>query len=105
MQTPEGKVKADIKKLLKERGIWFFMPVQNGMGVVGIPDFICCAGGAFLSIEAKAPGKADNLSPNQQRVRGEILQHGGFHLVVDDVLALEQFLEGKDFRWESRAIM
>lgn len=30
--TPEGKVKEAVKKELKKRNIWFFMPMQNGMG-------------------------------------------------------------------------
>ena len=87
--TPEGRVKADIKKWLKARGIWFFMPVGNGMGVVGIPDFICCAKGEFLAIEAKAPGKRGNTTPNQQRVLFEISAAGGISLVVDDASQLE----------------
>jgi hypothetical protein len=87
-QTPEGRVKADIKRWLQDRGIWFYMPVQNGMGVTGIPDFICCWGGNFLGIEAKAPGKRANVSANQERQIMEIHQAGGAALVVDDVSQL-----------------
>lgn len=54
-QTPEGKVKDAVKKELRKRDIWYFMPMQNGFGVVGIPDFICCWEGTFLAIETKAP--------------------------------------------------
>lgn len=81
--TPEGKVKEVVKKRLKDAGIWYYMPVQNGMGVVGIPDFICCAGGLFLAIETKAPGKASNLSPNQQARRNEIEAACGEFMVID----------------------
>ena len=91
--TPEGKVKAAVKKLLKERGIWHYMPVQNGMGVVGIPDFICCWKGAFLAIETKAPGRRANLTPNQERRIAEIHKAGGAALVVDDVAQLREFLD------------
>ena len=91
--TPEGKVKAGIKKLLKARGIWFYMPVQNGMGVVGIPDFICCWSGRFLAIEAKAPGKRGNVSANQEARIAEIAQAAGLTLVADDVAQVERFLE------------
>jgi len=38
--TPEGKVKDAVRKLLKVRTIWYYQPMQNGMGQVGIPDFI-----------------------------------------------------------------
>lgn len=91
--TPEGRVKAAVKKLLKERGIWFYMPVQNGMGVVGIPDFICCWEGAFLAIETKAPGKRTNLTPNQERRIYEIHKAKGAAIVVDDVKQLQEFLD------------
>lgn len=69
------------------------MPMQNGMGVVGIPDFICCWNGVFLGVETKAPGKRNNTTPNQNRVLGEIKEHGGLSIVVDDVQQLIDYLE------------
>ena len=39
-RTPEGAVKAAVKKILDEMGIYHFSPVQNGMGRAGIPDII-----------------------------------------------------------------
>lgn len=93
-RAPEAKVKDAVKKLLKEYGIWFYMPVQNGMGVVGIPDFVCCDHGAFLAIETKAPGKRDNLTPNQEHRMREILVAGGAAIVVDDVSQLKEYLDG-----------
>lgn len=87
--TPEGRVKAAVKKLLKEQGVWFYMPVQSGMGVVGIPDFICCWDGKFLAIETKAPGKRANVTPNQQNRINEIHKAGGSAIVVDDVEQLK----------------
>ncbi|NVN99274.1 MAG: VRR-NUC domain-containing protein [Geobacteraceae bacterium] len=80
---PEAKVKADVKRLLKSMNIWYYMPVQNGMGVVGIPDFICCWKGEFVAIETKAPGKIKNVSANQQARMAEIKRSGGYTLVVD----------------------
>lgn len=82
-QTPEGKVKDKIKKFLKERGVWFYMPVQNGMGVVGIPDLICCYRGIFLAIETKAPGKVKNTTPNQDARIAEINGANGIAIVCD----------------------
>ena len=90
MATPEGKVKEAVKKWLRERGYWFYMPVQNGMGVVGIPDFICCCNGRFLAIETKAPGRRGNLSPNQRHRIEEIIAANGVTIVVDDVAQLNQ---------------
>jgi hypothetical protein len=92
-RTLEGRVKDAVKKLLKERGIWFYMPVQNGMGVVGIPDFICCENGHFLAIETKAPGKRGNLTPNQEHRIMEIHASGGAALVVDDVSQLKEYFD------------
>lgn len=91
-QTPEGAVKAAVKKRLKELGIWWYCPVQNGMGVVGIPDFICCFDGQFLAIETKAPGKRTNTSPNQKCRIAEILAAGGLATVIDDVKQLDEVL-------------
>lgn len=90
--TPEGRVKAAVKALLKKRGIWFYMPIQNGMGRVGIPDFICCCNGRFLAIETKAPGKLNNTTANQDLVLSEIREHKGVALVVDDAAKLEDLL-------------
>jgi hypothetical protein len=90
--TPEGKVKDAVKKVLKKHGIWYFMPMQNGFGVVGVPDFICCFHGMFLGVETKAPGKREQTTPNQDRVLREIVEHGGYTLVVDDAKQLEDYI-------------
>jgi hypothetical protein len=91
--TPEGKVKNEVKKWLKLHKIWFYCPVQNGMGVVGIPDFICCMGGRFLAIETKAPGKLNNTTPNQDRQLANIRFSGGLAVVVDGTEYLDKMLE------------
>jgi hypothetical protein len=85
MATPEGAVKREIAKTLKKLGIFYYMPVQNGMGQTGIPDFVCCVRGKFVGIEAKAPGKEGNLSANQLRVRKEILNCEGSYYVISTV--------------------
>lgn len=87
--TPEGKVKAECKKFLKARRIFFFMPVSNGMGQVGIPDIICCYKGLFVAIETKAPGKRANLTDNQKRIMENIRDSEGFSFVVDDPSELD----------------
>lgn len=91
--TPEGRVKNAVKKVLKDHNIWFFMPMQNGFGVVGIPDFICCWEGRFLAIETKAPGKRSSTTANQTAKLEEIRKHLGYSLVVDDVQQLIDFLK------------
>lgn len=56
--TPEGKVKKRIKEVLNAYNIYYFMPVQFGIGATGV-DFHCVMDWhdvnlAFF-IEAKAP--------------------------------------------------
>lgn len=86
--TPEAKVKKAVREFLKQRDIWYYQPVQNGMGQVGIPDFICCFKGTFIAIETKAPGKLSSVTPNQQRVIDAIKSHGGLAVVVDSLASL-----------------
>jgi len=90
-KTPEGKVKDDIKAWLIAHGIWFFMPVPTGRGVIGIPDFICCWNGLFIAIEAKsAKGRA---SPAQKGVLQDITRAGGIALVIHSVAELQEYFD------------
>ena len=66
MTTPEGKVKAAIKAVLKRVGAYYHMPVQNGMGAPSL-DFVCCYKGRFVAIEAKAPGEKPTKRQIQTR--------------------------------------
>lgn len=89
MATPEAKVKAGIKRWLKERGIWFCMPIGTGFGTAGVPDFVCCWNGRFLAIEAKAPGKRRNTTELQDHQIALIHKAGGAAIVVDDPVQLD----------------
>lgn len=91
--TPEGKVKADVKKYLKEIGAWYYMPVSNGMGRVGCPDFLICYKGQFVACETKAPGKIKNTTPNQQRELAGVADAKGLACVVDNVAQLKQLID------------
>lgn len=82
MSTPEGKVKAAIKKLLDENNIYYFMPATGGYGRSGVPDFIGCARGRFFSIEAKA-GKAKPTAL-QLREMERIKAAGGLAFVINE---------------------
>ena len=92
-RTPEGKVKDQIKAWLKTHKVWFFLPANNGMGQSGIPDFICCAKGRFVGIEAKAPGKRGCTTALQDMQLQLIHEAGGLSIIVDDVTQLEGLLK------------
>jgi len=88
--TPEGRVKAAVKKYLASQGAYYYMPVSNGMGRVGAPDFIVCWNGRFIGVETKAPGKRGNTSPNQDREIAAIRAANGLAVVIDDVEQLQE---------------
>ena len=81
-QTPEAKVKAAVRKLLVEFGIYYFAPAANGFGRAGIPDIICCFGGRFIAIECKA-GKGVTTAL-QDRELAAIRTAGGMTMVVNE---------------------
>jgi hypothetical protein len=77
--TPEGKVKAKVKALLKQWGAYYHMPVQNGMGEPTL-DFIACLNGRFIAIETKAPGKKP--TKRQEVTMTQMGASGAFVFVV-----------------------
>lgn len=115
--TPEGEVKDMIKLKLAALGAypagskqwetgwatsWYYMPVQNGMGVSGIPDFVGCHYGCFWAIEAKAPGKQPN--PNQAQRMREIRSSAGQSWTVDceaDMHMVQDWFALMTQMWES----
>lgn len=82
--TPEAKVKVAITKVLKEFGVWYYMPQPGPYQVAGIPDYIGITpwDGKFLGIEAKAPGGKPTAS--QTRIVAEINANGGLALITNN---------------------
>lgn len=80
--TPEAKVKAKIKALLKEHNVYYAMPIGTGYGNAGVPDFLCCVSGKFLAIEAKA-GKGVTTLLQEKNLR-QIRESGGTALVINE---------------------
>lgn len=78
--TPEGKVKAQIKKILADNGAWFHMPVPSGYGAPTL-DFHCSIRGRFFMIEAKAPGQKPTAM--QQATIDKAIEHGIRVFVLD----------------------
>jgi hypothetical protein len=88
--TPEAKVKAKIKAILKEHGVYYAMPIGTGYGNSGVPDFLCCVNGHFFAIEAKAgKGVATALQIKNMQ---QILDANGLAMVVreDNLDKLEE---------------
>lgn len=90
-QTPEGKVKDKVKRLLKKYGAYYFMPVQTGYGAPTL-DILACYKGIFIAIETKAPGKKPTA--RQELTIKEIKAANGLVYVIDgDITELEEMLE------------
>lgn len=94
MPTPEAPVKRFVKEWFDSLTAWHYAPVQNGLGVVGIPDRVGCVPvtitpdmvgktvGLFVAVECKAPGKEHTVTPNQRRQLDAIHNAHGIGLVV-----------------------
>lgn len=92
-QTPEAKVKAKIKAILKAHNVYYAMPIGTGYGNSGVPDFLCCVAGHFFAIEAKAGnGQATAL---QIKNLQSIMDSGGLAMIVreDNLDTLEQRIQ------------
>ena len=96
MATPESKVKAKVKALLKKYGAYHFMPATHGYGSSGVPDIVACMKGRFIGIECKANGG----KPTTLQIKNLMLivDHGGISLLVDEtgIDSLEMLLTAWD---------
>jgi hypothetical protein len=91
-QTPEGKVKAMVKKGLAslKPDPYIFMPVQSGFGSTTL-DFLGCVAGKFIAIETKADG-TKKLTPRQVATMDQIHLAGGKVFVVYDQTTCDEML-------------
>lgn len=90
--TPEGKIKAKVKRAMERFGddAYRFMPVQNGMGAPSL-DFLYCIKGYFFAIETKAPGK--KLTRRQEVTAAVIARAGGHVFMVDGDESLTEAID------------
>jgi hypothetical protein len=80
--TPEAKVKAKIKAILKAHNVYYAMPIGTGYGNSGVPDFLCCVNGKFVAVEAKAgKGLATAL---QLKNLAQINNAGGYICIINE---------------------
>lgn len=80
--TPEGKVKAKVRKVLNRLNIYYVMAVTGGFGNSGSPDFVCCFKGRFISIECKANGNRPTTLQESHLLL--IRSCGGVSLVINE---------------------
>jgi hypothetical protein len=80
--TPEAKVKAKIKAILKAHNIYYAMPIGTGYGNSGVPDFLCCVYGYFIAIEAKAGN--GTTTALQEKNLTNVRESGGVALVINE---------------------
>lgn len=81
MPTPEGKVKDQVKKLLKAHGVYQHWPVQTGYGAACL-DCHACHLGRYFAVETKAPGK--KLTPRQEATKADVEEAGGEVFIIGE---------------------
>lgn len=81
--TPEGRIKARLRKMLNECPvrIYLFMPVQNGMGDATL-DFIGCINGRFFAVETKAGHGV--MTPRQVHTAGRMKVTGAAVFLLNE---------------------
>lgn len=89
-KVSEKVVKDRVKRLLKEYGCYWFMPVQTGYGSATL-DFLGCHRGRFFSVETKAPRRT--LSPRQELIADMIKKAEGAVFIIGE----EYYEEVKEF--------
>lgn len=89
----EGGVKSAVKDILNGLGIWWYMPVQTGYGVKGIPDFVCCANGKFIGIETKFKNNGLSQWQKVQIERIKAVKGTVFVINENNLTYLESMLE------------
>lgn len=82
MSQPESRLSRQIMDRLRLEG-WFCFKVHGSETMMaGLPDIIVCAGGLFIGLEVKMPGKRYNTSKIQKRVHENIRAAEGVAEVV-----------------------
>lgn len=120
--TPEGKVKAAVRKRLEHFGLlhlpdaaatskpliegFFFMPVAGPYSVHGIHDFVGCWRSIFFSMETKAPDNREDGTAAQIGFQDAVARARGFSFIgVRDASAVDRLRElvlelAPDDRWQ-----
>lgn len=92
--TPESRVKARVKRILDDYGVYHFSPATGGYGRSGVPDIIGCYRGRFIAIECKAGDNEPTALQRRELMR--IHEADGLAWVVNENVVDEigEWLEG-----------
>lgn len=109
MATPEGRIKAAVKKRLEHYGVlpfiraadhagpvagMYWMPVQGRFAVHGVHDFVGLWSGVFFSFETKAPNNYVDATEPQRAFKTAVDKSGGIAFVgVRDASAVDALAE------------
>lgn len=90
-QTPEGKVKTKVSRLLKATAhVYYDMPVPGGFGGSSL-DYVGCHRGDYFAVETKRPG--GKPTPRQNQIIARMRAAGATVFVIDgDTTELEHWL-------------
>ena len=92
----EKTTRQGIDKILKKHGVFYFAPVNFGMGKAGVPDVIACVNGRFVGIEAKGWKTGHILTQAQKSTLADIEKSGGIAFVANpfNLEDLDDLIEG-----------
>lgn len=92
--TPEGRVKAEVRRIFREHGGLCDLNVMTGYGLNSRADFTACYMGRFIAIETKADSRS-RITPLQLQYLVSVLDAGGVALIIhtDNIGDLVQVLQ------------
>ena len=93
-KVSEKWVKAQVVKILKDVGAYYFYPVASGYMSIGVPDIVACIKGRFVGIECKCG--MNTPTTLQQKNIDAIIANGGVAIVINEgaLDTLKKILEG-----------
>lgn len=80
MAQSEKRFEEQVKKWLKEHGVWYLKTWSNGVQRSGVPDLLICWKGRFIALELKA----ENGKPTPLQIHEieQIKKAGGVALIL-----------------------
>lgn len=83
-KVSEEWVKKEVKAILDDFGVQYFMPSASMYGKAGAHDFICCAVGHYVSIEAKTSSNSKGATDLQIEFAKDVRAAGGVALLINE---------------------